>query len=217
MFKKTGRRVKYPKNKESQIVLVGNNLDAIEKKKSNFTRDEVNPLLYDEQGNPRTSQHFPEKAINDPYPISCASNQEKSKSQVISLSKPHLSFLAINDQTCREANSPPFETLRVGNTWSYQIPFVSLINLGNEDFISRGIGKSSGSGLIENEEIVNFVFSPGFNEGSMILFDLTISGLWMELLVVNSAIPPVLVNQITYDRSGSVTCEIFAVLPFLLF
>ncbi|KAK8636011.1 hypothetical protein V6N13_004721 [Hibiscus sabdariffa] len=31
--------------------------------------------------------------------------------------------------------------------------------------IEPGIWKSSGSGLIENEEIVNFVFSLGFNEG----------------------------------------------------
>ncbi|KAL4348129.1 hypothetical protein GQ457_17G024370 [Hibiscus cannabinus] len=128
-------------------------------------------------------------------------NNEKELTQSLPL-KP------FNDVNCHVSKSFSTEILRDLQEWSFQIPSVSWIGTGNEDFISRGlkemdissyhkrkreledilshqstnkkllrekildevveiepgIWKSSGSGLIENEVVVNFVFSPGIKE-----------------------------------------------------
>ncbi|KAK8593598.1 hypothetical protein V6N12_045675 [Hibiscus sabdariffa] len=206
----TGRRVKNQVNEERQIVLVKKYPDATEKKGPDYKRSEVKSSpSSDMPCNPRTTQNFSDTAINDFCPIISASSKDKSKSQIVSLSKPNLSLPINCDYTCQEVNLSPVEVLGSLYPWSNQFPPFSLVIPGKDDTISKGLSnmdissshkrkrnlednldnhstnkrilreaildgvieiepeiwKSSGSGLIENEEVVNLVFSPGFNEG----------------------------------------------------
>ncbi|KAK8510785.1 hypothetical protein V6N13_097640 [Hibiscus sabdariffa] len=205
----SGRRVKNLPIEERQMVLAGKSFVRNEKELSEQSKSKLISLpIAKEPCEPRTNQILSVSDINWFCPTSSASNQGKSLSQVIPLSTQSPSLSPFNDFNCHVFDSFPTEILRDLHEWSNQIPSVSWIGTGNEDFISRGltemdissshkrkreledilsqhstnkrllrekildevveiesgIWKSSGSGLIENEIVVNFVFSPGIKE-----------------------------------------------------
>ncbi|KAL4341587.1 hypothetical protein GQ457_08G024660 [Hibiscus cannabinus] len=205
----SGRRVESLPIEERQIVLAGKSYANNEKELSEQSESKLISLpTVKEPCVPRTNQILSVSDISWFCPTSSASSQGKSLSQVIPHSTQSLSLTPFNDVNCHVSKSFPTEILRDLHEWSFQIPSVSWIGTGNEDFISRGltemdissshkrkreledilshqstnkrllrekildevveiepgIWKSSGSGLIENEVVVNFVFSPGIKE-----------------------------------------------------
>ncbi|KAK8709000.1 hypothetical protein V6N13_060034 [Hibiscus sabdariffa] len=172
----TGRRVKNQVNEERQIVIVKKYPDATEKKGPDYTRSEVKSSpSSDMPCNPRTTQNFSDTTINDFCPIISASSKDKSKSQIVSLSKPNMSLpINWNDDTISKGLS------NMDISSSHKRKRNLEDNLDNHSTNKRilreaildgvleielGIWKSFGSELIEHEEVVNLVFSPGFNEG----------------------------------------------------
>ncbi|KAK9029269.1 hypothetical protein V6N11_026389 [Hibiscus sabdariffa] len=136
--------------------------------------------------NLRTNQNMSKEAINAFCLTSYDSKQERSLSQVVPLIKPCMSFSSDSNQTCRDFGYIPLEVLHVVKAWSNQLSPLALkrkrefedsfFPLTTDKMILRdmilegviecepGIWKSTGSGLIENDEVVNFVFASGFKE-----------------------------------------------------